>query len=65
MPSLPVIVLLSSFVGAIIGISLIIFKAHNRQTPIPFGPYLAIAGWLALIWGQQINDAYLHWSGLV
>ncbi|HDZ16388.1 MAG TPA: prepilin peptidase [Methylophaga aminisulfidivorans] len=62
---LPVIVLLSSFVGAIIGISLIIFKAHNRQTPIPFGPYLAIAGWLALIWGQQINDAYLHWSGLV
>ena len=56
---LPAIILLSSVVGATIGISLIVFTKHGRNTPIPFGPYLAIAGILALFWGPQINQAYL------
>lgn len=58
---LPQIIILSSLVGSIIGISLIIFKNHQRQTPIPFGPYLAIAGWIALLWGNEINQSYLNW----
>ena len=63
--ALPMIVLLSSFVGALIGITLVLLKQHQREIPIPFGPYLAIAGWIALVWGEIINSAYLHWSGLV
>jgi leader peptidase (prepilin peptidase)/N-methyltransferase len=60
---LPTIVLLSSLVGAIIGISLIIFRKHQRNIPIPFGPYLAAAGWIALMWGHQINVLYINWLG--
>lgn len=58
---LPVIIILSSLVGSIIGIALILFKKHQREKPIPFGPYLAIAGWIALLWGEQINSLYLNW----
>jgi len=58
---LPVIIILSSLVGSIIGISLILFKKHQREIPIPFGPYLAIAGWIALLWGTEINQSYLNW----
>ncbi|MDX1573480.1 MAG: A24 family peptidase [Methylophaga sp.] len=61
---LPVIILLSSLVGAVVGISLILLRQHQRSQPIPFGPYLAAAGWLALIWGDVINSSYLRWSGL-
>lgn len=61
---LPVIILLSSLVGAVVGISLILLRQHHRSQPIPFGPYLAAAGWLALIWGDVINSGYLRWSGL-
>lgn len=53
--ALPTIILLSSFVGALVGISLIVFKNHHKSQPIPFGPYLASAGWLYLLWGQQLN----------
>ncbi|MFW5425719.1 MAG: prepilin peptidase [Methylophagaceae bacterium] len=60
---LPTIVLLSSLVGAIIGISLIVFRKHQRDIPIPFGPYLAAAGWIALMWGHQINVLYIDWIG--
>ncbi|PHS26438.1 MAG: prepilin peptidase [Methylophaga sp.] len=60
---LPTIVLLSSLVGAIIGISLIVFRQHQRDIPIPFGPYLAAAGWIALMWGHQINVLYINWIG--
>ena len=60
---LPTIVLLSSLVGAIIGISLIVFRKHQRDIPIPFGPYLAAAGWIALMWGHQINVLYISWIG--
>jgi leader peptidase (prepilin peptidase) / N-methyltransferase len=56
---LPLIILLSSLVGAIIGISLVIFVKRDRHVPIPFGPYLAIAGWIALLWGNEINQWYL------
>ncbi len=55
---LPLIILLSSFAGAIIGGILIVF-GRDRAKPIPFGPYLAIAGWIALIWGAEIMDVYL------
>jgi leader peptidase (prepilin peptidase) / N-methyltransferase len=56
---LPVIVLLSSLVGAVVGISMILFAKHGRDKPIPFGPYLAAAGLLALLYGKQIVATYL------
>ncbi len=61
---LPIIILLSSLVGAVIGISMVIFSKKDHNIPIPFGPYLAAAGWLALVWGEQINTAYLNAIGL-
>ena len=57
---LPIVILLSSLVGAIVGISLIVFTKHGRNTPIPFGPYLAAAGLLALFWGEAMNRTYLQ-----
>lgn len=56
---LPVIIVLSSLVGAVIGVAMIVFGGHDRSKPIPFGPYLAAAGLLAMIWGETINEAYL------
>ncbi len=61
---LPMIVLLSSLVGAVVGITLVLLKNHQRDIPIPFGPYLAAAGWIALIWGDKLNQLYLSWAGL-
>lgn len=61
---LPIIILLSSLVGAVIGISMVLLVKKDRNTPIPFGPYLAAAGWLALIWGDKINTAYLSSIGM-
>ncbi len=61
---LPQIILLSTFVGAILGLSLILFFGRDNQKPIPFGPYLAIAGWISFYWGEQINQQYLQLSGL-
>jgi leader peptidase (prepilin peptidase)/N-methyltransferase len=58
--SLPLVILLSSAVGAVIGLSLILFRGRDRNIPIPFGPYLAIAGWIALLWGEQITAWYLR-----
>ncbi len=57
---LPVIILMSSVVGSIVGLSLILFKNHDKDTHIPFGPYLAIAGWIAFFWG----DAIIRFTGL-
>jgi leader peptidase (prepilin peptidase)/N-methyltransferase len=57
---LPVVILLSSLVGAVVGIALIVFTRHGRNTPIPFGPYLAAAGLIALFWGETINRTYLQ-----
>jgi leader peptidase (prepilin peptidase)/N-methyltransferase len=62
--ALPMILILSSVVGAIIGLVLLARRGQDRHTPLPFGPYLAAAGWIALLWGEGINGAYLHWSGL-
>jgi len=56
---LPMIILLSSVVGSIIGITMIVTGQTKRQQPIPFGPYLAIAGWIALLWGHEINQLYM------
>ena len=56
---LPQIILLSACVGALVGIALMIIKRRGKDIPIPFGPYLAAAGWIALIWGEQINRYYL------
>lgn len=60
---LPLIVLLSSLTGAIIGIMMMVAFKHKREQPIPFGPYLAIAGWIALIWGDQIVASYTAYMG--
>ncbi len=57
---LPLVVLGSSFVGAIAGISLMLFARHGRNVPIPFGPYLAVAGAVALFWGKALTYAYLN-----
>jgi leader peptidase (prepilin peptidase) / N-methyltransferase len=56
---LPAIILLSSVVGAAVGISLIIATRHGRNVPIPFGPYLAAAGGIALFWGGSLTRTYL------
>ena len=58
---LPLVILLSSLVGAVVGISLIVFARHARSQPIPFGPYLAGGGIIALFWGPQLTQAYLAW----
>ena len=56
---LPLIILASSFLGAMVGIGLILFRGQDKNIPIPFGPYLALAGWIALLWGPQITQTYL------
>lgn len=61
---LPVVILLSSAVGAVVGISLILFRGRDKNIPIPFGPYLAAAGWIALLWGHDLTNAYLRLSGI-
>ena len=57
---LPLIILLSSLVGAAVGIVLIILARQGRHVPIPFGPYLAAAGLIALIWGKDLTQMYLR-----
>jgi leader peptidase (prepilin peptidase)/N-methyltransferase len=62
--ALPLIILLSSLVGAVVGIGLMILKNRGKEIPIPFGPYLAAAGWISLLWGDLITEAYLKSAGL-
>lgn len=57
--ALPLTILLSSFIGALVGLSLIALARHGRGVPIPFGPYLAAAGVTALFWGEAITSYYL------
>lgn len=57
---LPLIILLSSLVGAVVGIALIVAARHGRHIPIPFGPYLAGGGLIALFWGQTLTQGYLQ-----
>ena len=60
---LPLTILLSSIVGAVLGLILLRLRNVETSTPIPFGPYLAIAGWIALLWGDQITTSYLQIAG--
>lgn len=57
--SLPIIILVSSVVGAVIGIGMILIKGKDKNIPIPFGPYLAIAGWITLVWGDKLRHIWL------
>ncbi|MFC5570530.1 prepilin peptidase [Lysobacter yangpyeongensis] len=57
-------ILLSSLVGAIVGSIWLAAKGRDRSVPIPFGPYLAVAGWVVFFWGQDLVDAYLRFSGI-
>ncbi len=61
---LPLIVVIASVTGALIGIAMIALRKHEREIPIPFGPYLAIAGIIAMFWGEPLNNWYLQISGL-
>jgi leader peptidase (prepilin peptidase)/N-methyltransferase len=61
---IPLIILLSSLVGAVIGLGMIGLKRHKSSQPMPFGPFIALAGWITLMWGDHIIDAYLRSSGL-
>jgi leader peptidase (prepilin peptidase) / N-methyltransferase len=61
---LPLVILLSAATGAIVGIAMILLRGRDRSVPMPFGPYLAAAGWLAMLYGGQLMHAYLHLSGL-
>jgi len=58
---LPVVILLSAVVGSVVGIALIAFGGRSSQTAIPFGPYLAAAGFIALLWGERIVQLYQAW----
>ncbi|GAA0841565.1 A24 family peptidase [Marinobacter szutsaonensis] len=61
---LPAVILLSSVVGAVVGISLMVFRKHGREVPIPFGPYLAAAGVLCLWFGEAIQRAWFAYLGV-
>ncbi|MGF2733423.1 prepilin peptidase [Marinobacter sp. DUT-1] len=61
---LPAVILLSSVVGAVVGISLMVFRKHGREVPIPFGPYLAAAGVLCLWFGDAIQRAWFAYLGV-
>jgi len=58
------IILLAAFTGAVIGILMIVLRGRDRNVPIPFGPYLAAAGWIALMWGDELVASYLHFAGV-
>lgn len=60
---LPFIVLASSLLGAVVGLVLLALNRKQMSTPIPFGPYIVITGWIALLWGGQITASYLHFAG--
>ncbi|MDZ7810672.1 MAG: A24 family peptidase [Arhodomonas sp.] len=61
---LPLIIIASSVVGAAVGMAMIAGLGRHRDQPIPFGPYLAGAGWIALLWGDTLVDAYLRFAGI-
>jgi len=61
---LPLIVVLSALVGAVVGIGLILLAGRERGKPMPFGPFLAAAGWIAMLWGGDIVQAYIQMTGM-
>jgi leader peptidase (prepilin peptidase)/N-methyltransferase len=62
--AVPLVILFSAFTGAVLGLGLILFRGRDRNIPIPYGPYLAAAGWIALMWGDTIVSSYLRMSGM-
>lgn len=60
---LPLIIILSSLVGAVVGLGLIVLRGRDKNIPIPFGPYLAAAGWIAAFWGEPLMLAYSRYLG--
>lgn len=63
-PALPLVIILASGVGAVVGVAMIAGLGRGRDYPIPFGPYLAAAGWIALLWGDAIVAGYASFAGL-
>lgn len=61
---LPLVLVLASAVGAVFGIAVVVLRGRDRSLPIPFGPYLAAAGWLAMVQGEEMLDAYLRASSI-
>ena len=61
---LPLVILLSAATGAVLGILMIVLRGRDRSAPMPFGPYLAAAGWLAMMYGDVLVDGYMRVSGL-
>lgn len=61
--ALPATIFIAAFMGSIVGITLLLLHKSERQTPLPFGPYLAVAGWIVMIWGDQIARGYLTFIG--
>ena len=61
---LPLVILLSATAGAVLGILMIVLRGRDRRVPIPYGPYLAVAGWVAMMYGDVLVDGYLRISGL-
>ncbi len=61
---LPLVILLSAATGAVLGILMIVLRGRDRAAPMPFGPYLAAAGWIAMMYGDVLVDGYLRVSGL-
>jgi leader peptidase (prepilin peptidase)/N-methyltransferase len=61
---LPLVILLSAATGALLGILMIVLRGRDRSAPLPFGPYLAAAGWLAMMYGDELVSSYLRVSGL-
>ena len=64
-PYLPQIILISTISGSIVGITLMVIKKTSGEMAIPFGPYIALAGWLAMIWGDEINMAYFNYMNIL
>ena len=62
--ALPMVILLSSAVGAVVGIAMIMILGRDKNIPIPFGPYLAAAGFIAAVWGEQITQLYFSFMGI-
>jgi leader peptidase (prepilin peptidase)/N-methyltransferase len=61
---LPLVVMLSAFVGAVIGLTMMVCKGLDKNSPIPYGPYLSVAAFIALLWGDKINSVYIQFAGL-
>lgn len=62
-PGIPLVILVSSLSGAVVGVLLILFAKHQYDKPMSFGPYLAIAGWISLLWGDNIIQNYIDYLG--